>query len=30
MTARDFADAKQMDELAIKYDIINSGDVPAR
>jgi mannose-6-phosphate isomerase-like protein (cupin superfamily) len=30
MTTQDFADAGRMDELAVKYDIINLGDVPAR
>jgi quercetin dioxygenase-like cupin family protein len=30
MTAQDFADTRRMDELAVKYDIINLGDVPVR
>jgi quercetin dioxygenase-like cupin family protein len=30
MTAQDFADARRMEELAVKYDIINLGDVPVR
>jgi hypothetical protein len=30
MTERDFADKKRMQDLGVKFDIINLGDVPAR